>query len=191
MTPHYLGSAKASVWQADFEDQGLPGVRTITDRDVEALYEAFIAEECQRKDYRNFAFAVISTQLWTEVLRRGGIPVRATRDPCQEIPYLDFHPTERFLCVQGRIRVSAARLFKSAEDHWWPFYYYSDGDATIFMIKREPDLLTVLQSSMKMGYILYGHKFPRADPSAMVTSTGMFDTAKCIRPPALRSGLLN
>jgi hypothetical protein len=125
---HYLGSAKASVWQVDLEEQGLPGVRTTTSRDIETLLKAFKKEGCERGDRRNFAFAVISMQLWTDVLDRSGIHVHATRDPCHEIPYLDFASTERFVCMQGRTRVHAARRLIGRDEQWWPFDFYRDGD---------------------------------------------------------------
>jgi hypothetical protein len=60
---HYLGSAKASIWQAKLEDSGLPGVRTITARDVAELYQNFVDHGCHREDYRNHGSAVISAQV--------------------------------------------------------------------------------------------------------------------------------
>jgi hypothetical protein len=124
---YYLGSAKANISQVKFEDPGLPGFRTILTQDVAALYQDFGDQGCHRENYRNHASAVISTRLWSSVLSRCGVAVHATRDPCQPLPTLDFLAEEYFLCIQGRLRVCAARMFENAEDQWWPFDFYSDG----------------------------------------------------------------
>ena len=124
---HYLGSANASVWQANVESSGLPGVRTVVRRDVTDLYQKFMDVGCNREDYRHHATAVISTQLWLNVLTRCGVTASTTRDPCQQLQTLNFLADERFTCVQGRIRICAARMFENHNDHWWPFDFYSDG----------------------------------------------------------------
>lgn len=125
---HYLGSAKASIWQVKLEDSGLPGVRTISTQDVADLYRNFIEQGCHREDYRNYASAVITREVWSSALSRSSVAVHTTRDPCRELPTLDLLPAEGFLCIQGRLRVCAARMFENADDQWWPFDFYSDGN---------------------------------------------------------------
>lgn len=157
---HYLGSAKASVWNVDFEEQGSPEVRTITNRSIEELHRVFMSEGCHREDYRNWASATISVVEWREILADAGIAARTTRDPCQDLPYLNFRPTQRFLCIQGRVRVCAARLFRSENEQWWPFDYYSNGELQLQpgqrrllmeMIDVDQDELQILRAEAGKG----------------------------------------
>lgn len=110
----YLGSACIYLDHLSFED---PPVRDLDEKNVDRLFNIFKIEGCKRYERMNHVLVLIEHHDLKRTLRANNIS--STQIKREDPPFIKLSDNFSLVCLHGRHRLAAAKLFLKPREQWW------------------------------------------------------------------------
>ena len=120
---HFRGRAKIKLSNLSFVRDKNTSLE-LSAKNVSRLVAVFSTQGCLRLDEENYIPACISGQALNSALERSRLQSEQLSAP-YDPPFLDLGDY-RLICLHGRHRIEAAKLFLGPFDEWWVVDLYDD-----------------------------------------------------------------
>ena len=139
---HFRGFARLSVDQLTFETEHdgegveLHANEAVDQRKVADLLRSYLEDGCHRSD-RMHSLPVVAHEeiLGQKLASEGDQGTHSFSQLVHNAPLLALPDDVRITCLDGRLRVVAARQFLPVDDRWWTVEVYDAGEHSSTIIE--------------------------------------------------------